>query len=271
MHNLDFFLDHISDVNPVVSPDVTSTDKSSDKLEGDSMGEVHTPVASDIPTKEPSQENRTFPEPRIVEDKPIIKRESIPTLGKAVTTFIDWEIPTDIVLSALSHHAQQGDVITPSTVYLALPSAEFIPESSALIWIENYLHFLYRLQLHVIAAKIIKSCPLDRIKERSFRSTSIVSSCSNCQKTHTQLGWFCQNCKQSKLCAICHQIVKGHYAWCYVCGHGGHREHMANWFKYNSQCPIGCSHICRYTPTEPDSVPESPKLDRNFKIQAYDH
>ena len=41
------------------------------------------------------------------------------------------------------------------------------------------------------------------------------------------------------------QPVKGLYVWCQGCGHGGHLQHLKDWFDGNSLCPTaGCGHIC---------------------------
>jgi hypothetical protein len=44
------------------------------------------------------------------------------------------------------------------------------------------------------------------------------------------------------------QPVKGMYAWCQGCGHGGHLAHLRDWFVVQGQklCPSGCSHVCTY-------------------------
>jgi hypothetical protein len=33
--------------------------------------------------------------------------------------------------------------------------------------------------------------------------------------------------------------VTGMYAWCQGCGHGGHLQHMDEWFQKESVCPVG--------------------------------
>jgi pyruvate/2-oxoacid:ferredoxin oxidoreductase beta subunit len=43
---------------------------------------------------------------------------------------------------------------------------------------------------------------------------------------------------------LSHQTVKGMYAWCQGCGHGGHLRHMHEWFQTNLECPTGCGHVC---------------------------
>ena len=35
------------------------------------------------------------------------------------------------------------------------------------------------------------------------------------------------------------------FTWCCLCRHGGHAEHVSNWFAMNEKCPIAkCSCRC---------------------------
>lgn len=35
------------------------------------------------------------------------------------------------------------------------------------------------------------------------------------------------------------------FTWCRLCRHGGHAEHVSNWFSMNDKCPIArCSCRC---------------------------
>lgn len=44
---------------------------------------------------------------------------------------------------------------------------------------------------------------------------------------------------------VCSQLtVFGVHVWCQGCGHGGHMDHMQDWFSKNSVCPSGCLHRC---------------------------
>jgi hypothetical protein len=45
-------------------------------------------------------------------------------------------------------------------------------------------------------------------------------------------------------CSICRLTCKGLTSFCNLCGHGGHLEHMQNWFKSESICPTGCGCMC---------------------------
>jgi len=56
----------------------------------------------------------------------------------------------------------------------------------------------------------------------------------------------CGSCRDPlSTCSVCLQPVRGVYVWCQGCGHGGHLEHLVEWFAaFSSLCPAGCMHVC---------------------------
>jgi hypothetical protein len=48
-------------------------------------------------------------------------------------------------------------------------------------------------------------------------------------------------------CAICCIPVHGACTWCPRCGHGGHVDHLMQWFQQHSVCPTGCGCVCLTT------------------------
>eukprot|EP00760_Papus_ankaliazontas_P008183 PhM_4_TR13685/c0_g1_i1/m.75351 len=51
-------------------------------------------------------------------------------------------------------------------------------------------------------------------------------------------------CSADTVCAICQMRVKGLIHICRLCGHGGHREHLLEWFQTESECPAACGCLC---------------------------
>jgi len=45
-------------------------------------------------------------------------------------------------------------------------------------------------------------------------------------------------------CVACRLPVRGLYAACPGCGHGGHLRHLQLWFSSQPTCPSGCGHAC---------------------------
>lgn len=86
------------------------------------------------------------------------------------------------------------------------------------------------------------------MKHINQTDTSVNLSCGRCQKRLKRNNRYCFKCQHSECarCAICQRIVRGVYAWCRGCAHGGHIEHMREWFSENKCCPTGCGHLCEY-------------------------
>jgi hypothetical protein len=67
--------------------------------------------------------------------------------------------------------------------------------------------------------------------------------CRHCQRTLGQP--FCAYCKTYAMrCIICQMPVRGLSSFCLACGHGGHSEHIREWFAIESVCPTGCGCSC---------------------------
>jgi hypothetical protein len=57
------------------------------------------------------------------------------------------------------------------------------------------------------------------------------------------LHW-CQESFSRDACCCSQLPVRGLYVWCPVCAHGGHLDHLTEWFARETVCPTGCSHHC---------------------------
>jgi hypothetical protein len=162
-----------------------------------------------------------------------------------------WD-PSSIVLDALKHHAMLGDVQTAACVLIVLGDQRKcltdLDESTQEHWLLGYIDLLSRFQLWNIATQIIKLSWIPAVEQMNQQSTRFNTNCSNCSKALQRIGWLCDRCHSSQyaLCSVCHQVVKGLYAWCQGCSHGGHLLHMRQWFAVNKTCPAGCRHLCEY-------------------------
>lgn len=56
----------------------------------------------------------------------------------------------------------------------------------------------------------------------------------------------CGSCRDFAVkCSICQLVVRGQSMFCMTCGHGGHAEHLRDWFEHESSCPTGCGCWCK--------------------------
>lgn len=126
------------------------------------------------------------------------------------------------------------------------------------------------------------------------------AKCPNCKHPLSGISWKCANCKFVTspcslwydpwtgerrglstnrrcgwwgLCLRSHQTVKGLFAWCQGCGHGGHLRHLQDWFSRHTRCPAGCDHVCDISgvtvPREYDTaLPDSASVADSHAVEA---
>ncbi|KAL1463761.1 hypothetical protein WDU94_015483, partial [Cyamophila willieti] len=161
--------------------------------------------------------------------------------------------PTDHVIDTLFHHAEQGDVQTSVSVLLVLGEKRKCLTSNTRLdevvqeqWLLSYLDLLGRFQLWNVASEVIQLSWLSSVHELNQQSTTYHTYCGKCKHALVKHGSYCQRCRstENSKCSICHLPVKGVYSWCQGCSHGGHINHMQEWFIKNNVCPTGCGHYC---------------------------
>ncbi|XP_069111272.1 GATOR2 complex protein WDR24-like [Argopecten irradians] len=171
-----------------------------------------------------------------------------------VTFSNDMNVPnigfSNHVVDMMYFYAEQGDVQTPVCMLLVLgpknrPDIDIATQEN---WFMSYIDLLGRFKLWTVSNVIIKMSYLPQISMMNQQSTRIPLHCSMCNKVLSRVGWLCDRCKVViNTCALCHHPVKGQFLWCQGCSHGGHLQHMANWFSTRKFCPAGCGHMCEFT------------------------
>jgi len=146
----------------------------------------------------------------------------------------------------------------------------FRPERVREIYV-GYLELLQRLTLWEVANELVEHLEDRYIHGLYASNTNIYAACAQCRRplgpgsggtkgvmsasspgsatsssTPTPSPW-CGKCRALvSQCALCLQPVRGVYVWCPGCGHGGHIDHLQEWFAANSECPTGCGHRCHH-------------------------
>lgn len=161
-----------------------------------------------------------------------------------------WE-PHQVLADCLTLQTEVGDVQTSVTILIVLgdkrndlPINDYVYES----WLFSYIDLLHRHQLWNEAARVTKLSWIRSVSNINEKSTSVHTNCGQCLKPLLgTAGWYCCKCKsaESSKCSVCHLVVRGLYAWCQGCSHGGHLEHIKQWFMNHSKCPQ-CGHLCEY-------------------------
>lgn len=58
---------------------------------------------------------------------------------------------------------------------------------------------------------------------------------------------YCRQCKWFNLkCSLCNSTVRGAAHVCLKCGHGGHANHLFEWFSSESTCAVNCGCCCLF-------------------------
>ncbi|KYN00468.1 PREDICTED: WD repeat-containing protein 24 [Cyphomyrmex costatus] len=179
----------------------------------------------------------------IVEDQPKLV---VPVLSKPLP--FDF---TPLVLDGLHFHTAIRDVQTTVSMLIVLGEIRKklnIPVALQEHWILEYLDMLGKFKLWHVATQIIQLAWIPSISQLNQQSTMIHACCVACTKSLQRSAWLCDHCHtpEHALCSICNQVVRGIYVWCQGCAHGGHINHMREWFNNNRQCPTGCGHLCEY-------------------------
>jgi len=145
-----------------------------------------------------------------------------------------------IVYQILDYYSEYGDPQTCVAIIAVLGKDIKLEKQRVLEWYLSYIELLTRLKLFTYASDLINGSSESYINNMNKQSTSIRISCGKCGSV-LQKGTVCDNCKsRTNICTICHLPVFGCYFWCQKCGHGGHMDHMINWFKKYGYCPA-CS------------------------------
>lgn len=127
-------------------------------------------------------------------------------------------------------------------------------------WIGVYIDLLQKLRLFVKAKQVTKHCiekekiPLN-YDSSEYDGTMILTAQSPTSKRSTTNSVPVTNKNQPAtpkdfICSICRIPCRGIYSFCGVCFHGGHIDHIKNWFNHHDECPYGCGHRCKDRDTQ---------------------
>jgi len=166
----------------------------------------------------------------------------------APVVFDEWH-EKPVLMQTLEYYAEMADVQTCVSVLIVLLHGTLdVSDAKIRLWFSSYIELLQRFKLWSVAALITAKCPSIEVRVTTQASTTVNTSCNACFTKLLQQDdgyWLCASCKKATgPCAICRVAVKGLYLWCEGCGHGGHTQHLLNWFSEYAVCPAGCGHVC---------------------------
>lgn len=167
---------------------------------------------------------------------------NVPDFTNSLTT---WDF-SDYVRSTMEYFVEQGDIQTAVCIMLVVGDEVQVEKVTKYNWLMSYIDLLSQMKLFIEATRVMRASSLEDVSTLNCTSTTYLSTCARCGKNITKTGWFCVKCPKVVTCVVCHQPVKGLFAWCQGCAHGGHISHMQEWFSSRRQCPAGCGHLCEY-------------------------
>lgn len=169
-----------------------------------------------------------------------------------------------------------GDVQTVSVIAVrAFPFNFFHEDPSCQAWIESYRSLLDGWRLWMQRAKfdifmnahkippqqVFISCSfcgksISAFMQDKIRMKAKVTSCPNCHKPlprcavclinmGSQSSYFGPENVSNLTQTIKSAEFSIWFTWCQTCRHGGHAEHLQDWFKEHLECPVtGCACHC---------------------------
>lgn len=230
-----------------------SADSSDDNYDSEEEHEQARQFLSTFPEGELAlTASKSLPERILIKDEPVVS----------------WSAD-ELLEATLKHLAEQGGMQLCCSLLLVLGvgrTLSGIEEAAQMDWFLTYAEQLEMWQLWTVRALVLRLCPLPDVNRLSQVSTTVYVSCATCNKPLAP-GGTCSRCRRLTKCSLCHMPVRDLYVWCQVrrvlvrcrgvmsvanswirhvqgCGHGGHMDHIQQWFRQTTACPSGCGHLC---------------------------
>eukprot|EP01125_Pyxidicula_operculata_P018594 TRINITY_DN6614_c0_g1_i2.p1 TRINITY_DN6614_c0_g1~~TRINITY_DN6614_c0_g1_i2.p1 ORF type:complete len:880 (+),score=187.68 TRINITY_DN6614_c0_g1_i2:820-3459(+) len=124
----------------------------------------------------------------------------------------------------------------------------------------DILHHCGLNQQHAEITKFVHNNSLVDITRTECQGLDIKATCSKCSRIRS--GTTCENCQLNTFhCVICHLFIKGPGVVCLLCGHGGHSDHMRQWWNIRNICPVnGCGCRCLTPESQRENESENDEI-----------
>jgi len=170
-----------------------------------------------------------------------------------------------LVARILEHYERMGDLQMVATILCVfsgsmgfdlLPASMFSHQnmsrrslldvpvdglSKMVRYLKSYAEVLYQWGALEARTEVLKHTAASQDLQESY--VTIEQLCNNCGAFVT--SHVCQACQAFAFtCSVCQLSVRGLSNFCLECGHGGHAQHIQEWFSSQKQCPAGCGCPC---------------------------
>jgi hypothetical protein len=154
-----------------------------------------------------------------------------------------------LVMKVLNTFITSGDTGTASCMISVIYSHL---SKQGYVWKHDYDHvllrfsdLLFRENKLVLRQDILHSLASHVQTNQSVWFRLASSPCTKCGNPAAAGSCFCKVCLEGIFkCSLCSNTVKGIGVVCPKCHHGGHVQHMRDWFEDHDWCPAGCGCNC---------------------------
>lgn len=106
---------------------------------------------------------------------------------------------------------------------------------------QHYAELLYKWNL--LEQRCLVLNHITTQNNREITDVQFKKRCASCALETEELT--CSRCRKLVFkCTVCELGVRGSSFFCLICYHGGHSEHMKQWFETHRFCPTGCGCEC---------------------------
>ena len=109
-------------------------------------------------------------------------------------------------------------------------------------YMKVYSDLLYTWRMLIPRAELAKCLNGSEVESQRL---GLAISCIQCGAASSGPSCSSSSCRALTLtCALCRLSCRGLASLCPACGHGGHPDHLRQWFLNHDVCPIGCGCPC---------------------------
>jgi len=179
------------------------------------------------------------------------------------------------IKDVLEENIDRGDIQTAVTIIIMLKEyiTQYLTEEEIADIVLSYLDLLLHDKLLREAVRVYECTKHYRLISEYFLSRNrLIVKCIRCKLV--MRDHLCFRCNKCSRCSECNEELKMNPAqhaaswysekqkmnhptlliWCQICGHGGHYDHMIDWFESKKPCKIdNCCHQCQPVLTAMDS------------------
>lgn len=117
---------------------------------------------------------------------------------------------------------------------------EYIKMYAGLLYAWGLLSLRVELNKHLLRKAYDSSAA-----DEGYQCRVVPVQCTSCGKPNESGDTICIACSDYMFrCTICENAVRGFFTYCQNCGHGGHVNHLMDYFENSDECPSGCGCKC---------------------------